>query len=312
MGRTIKLFATAAEQAAIARQHGAIERYPGFMVLEVGDDEARALGSRYPVEDITDQYVITLRGEPMDTARPRVDAKGKTLPHPAYRGAERLRPGPHHYLVQFVGPVKQAWLRAVKRAGGELRAPFGGFTYVVRADQAALERIAAQPSVRWVGHLPHRARVAASALEEVGPKAKAAGPALPRTRVLPGVFRVQFFDGKDLQASLPAVRKLGWRVLAREPKAAVLVVEAPPSKAARKKALDGLSAVHGVRAIALRSLKRTSNDLAPGLMGAVAAIGNAGLGLSGQGEKVAVCDTGLDTGDPASIHPDFSGRVAWV
>jgi subtilisin family serine protease len=312
MNRTVKLFANAAEQATLARQYRTIQRYPGFAVLEVDEDDARALAARFPLEDITDQYAITLGGERLDTSRPRVDAKGKTLAHPAYGTAPRLRPGPHHYLVQFVGPIKQAWLTAVKRAGGELRAPFGGFTYVVRADEAALERIAAQPSVRWVGHLPHRARVEASALEDVAPKAKAAAPALPRTQALPGTFRVQFFDGKDLQAALPAVRKLGWRVVAREPKAGVLVVEAPTSKSARKKALDGLSAVHGVRAIALRSLKRTSNDVAPGLMGAVSAIANPGLGLSGQGETLAVCDTGLDTGDPASIHPDFSGRVAWI
>ncbi|MCK7496522.1 MAG: S8 family serine peptidase [Comamonadaceae bacterium] len=36
------------------------------------------------------------------------------------------------------------------------------------------------------------------------------------------------------------------------------------------------------------------------------------LGLSGKGETIAVCDTGLDTGDPAGIHPDFAGRVAWI
>jgi hypothetical protein len=36
---------------------------------------------------------------------------------------------------------------------------------------------------------------------------------------------------------------------------------------------------------------------------------NRGHGLSGKGERIAVCDTGLDTGDPATIHPDFRGRV---
>ena len=36
------------------------------------------------------------------------------------------------------------------------------------------------------------------------------------------------------------------------------------------------------------------------------------LGLSGRGEIVAVADSGFDTGNPATIHPDFAGRVAAI
>jgi serine protease AprX len=34
--------------------------------------------------------------------------------------------------------------------------------------------------------------------------------------------------------------------------------------------------------------------------------------LAGQGEIIAVCDTGLDTGEPDTIHPDFAGRIAAI
>jgi serine protease AprX len=70
--------------------------------------------------------------------------------------------------------------------------------------------------------------------------------------------------------------------------------------------------VPGVRFIRERTLKRTSNDVAARLMGTALALGNPGLGLSGQGEVVGVCDTGLDTGDPDTVHPDFKNRVAWI
>jgi serine protease AprX len=36
----------------------------------------------------------------------------------------------------------------------------------------------------------------------------------------------------------------------------------------------------------------------------------AELGLNGEGEIVGVADSGLDSGDPATIHPDFAGRLA--
>jgi hypothetical protein len=36
------------------------------------------------------------------------------------------------------------------------------------------------------------------------------------------------------------------------------------------------------------------------------------LGLSGAGEVIGVCDTGIDTGDPSTIHPDFVGRIKFI
>ena len=63
----------------------------------------------------------------------------------------------------------------MKKAGGEPRAPFQGFAYVVRADKKALAAIAALPIVRWVGHLPHKARVAFTTRRRLeGGKQKAA------------------------------------------------------------------------------------------------------------------------------------------
>jgi hypothetical protein len=33
------------------------------------------------------------------------------------------------------------------------------------------------------------------------------------------------------------------------------------------------------------------------------------LGLTGAGQTIAVCDTGLDTGNVGTLHPDFTNRV---
>jgi hypothetical protein len=48
------------------------------------------------------------------------------------------------------------------------------------------------------------------------------------------------------------------------------------------------------------------------IMGTATSMASDGLGLSGRGEVVAVCDTGLDTGDPATIHRDFAHRIVWI
>jgi serine protease AprX len=173
-----------------------------------------------------------------------------------------------------------------------------------------LPQISALPYVRWVGHLPCRARIAPSLALSVIDKKKVLE--LPRTRKLGARYTVEFFGPDDRKAALGQVAKLGFKVLDRTPKGKVLIVEATGSEAARAPDLQSLSAVHGVRVIRERSVKRTSNDVAAGIMGTARSLASNGLGLSGKGEIVAVCDSGLDTGDPANIHPDFAGRVAWI
>lgn len=312
MDRTVKVFCTGADQDRLAETYRVIERYDGFVLAGAAKRSVSQLAREYPVEDITDLYAIRVGERTIDTSKPRLDASGKVSSHPAYQGAKPLLPGRHHHLVQFIGPIKGEWLRAVKRAGGELRAPFADFTYVVRADDEALRRIAALPSVRWVGHLPHRDRVASSVFLKAGRKPDDTPSALPRTRVIPGAYAMEFFGSGDLTASLPAVKRLGFKILGKDAKGKVLVVEAAAGGVDRRRRIEALATVHGVRSIRERSLKRTANDVAAGIMGTAMAMGNPALGLSGKGEYVGICDTGLDTGNPKTIHPDFAKRVAWI
>lgn len=310
MDRIVKVFCSGPEQTALSKQYKTLARYPGFFVIEASKKALAPLARKYPVEDITELYTIDTGERVIDTSRARVDAKGKRHAHPAYRGVERLRPGKHHYLVQFVGPIKDAWLKSLREIGAEPRQHYANFAYVVRASDKLLPRIAALPFVRWVGHLPYRARLAPTL--KLGSKAgKKAGP-LPRTRKLPDRYTVQFFGPEDRQAASAAVRKLGFKVLNPGAKGNVLIVEATGPESSHAPKLGRLSKVHGVRAIRERSLKRPSNDVAAVVMGTTRSLGSSGLGLSGKGETIAVCDTGLDTGDPSHLHPDFAGRLAGI
>ena len=312
MTRMLKVFANEGEQEQLAEELDIVERYPAFVVAQAPPATAKRIAREHLVEDITDQYAIPIGTGTVDTSAPRVDAEGVTRPHPSYPRRVKLSPGPHHYLVQFVGPIKDEWLRGVKRAGGEPRQLWRDFVFVVRADETAIAKIAALPYVRWTGHLPHEERLAESARKEV----EGVEPELlPRTRLLPRVYTVEFFGAKDIPPALRDVKKTGVKILVEEPKGKILVVETSEKNAERRRQLRALSAVHGVRKIRPRAVKRPSNNVAAGLMGTATATGNpggAGLGLSGKGETIAVCDTGLDTGNPAAIHPDFAGRVAFI
>ncbi|MBK7622873.1 MAG: S8 family serine peptidase [Kineosporiaceae bacterium] len=309
----LKVFVTGAQQDEVAARPGVhdVSRYQAFTVVEADDAVAADLNGQFLVEDITDQYAIPLGGRlgtTIDTSAPRITAAGRTRSHPAYTGARRLAPGPHHYLVQFVGPVKQEWLDQVAAAGGELVDTRAAFTIVVRADESAITAIAGLECVRWTGHLPPAARVDlaadAAADEEAAP---------PRTRLLPHSIVVEFFTPREARSGRSALRALGAKVTADESASGIVVIEQPEGTAVQQRRfVEALSAVHGVRSVRRRTVNRISNDVATSIMRAVPSAGLAAPGLDGSGEVVGICDTGLDVGTTSPAHPDFAGRVKAV
>jgi hypothetical protein len=296
--RTIKVFCEAEDRSALSAQHDVLEIYESFLLLSVTEKDSQRLARTYPVEDISDHFTITLPGRRINTKRPRVDLDGRTCPHPAYKGARRLPAGRHHYIVQFIGPIREKWLRALKQLKAEPRAPLQNYAYLVRCDGAALKRVVSQPHVRWVGHLSHRDRL----------HVRAKGRGLPRTRTLSGTYQLEFFDQRDLRRGIAAIRRAGADIAGRDENAGVVHVCIGQRGAGRERVLERLSSIHGVRAIRLRTLKRPSNNVATALMNTTRSL-QAPLRLSGKGELIAICDTGLDTGRASDIHRDFHGRI---
>ena len=311
MDSVLKIFVSGSEQDRLAEQLSVIEKYSGFLLASIPQQNVSEIAASYPVEDITAQYTIPAGQRQLDTGLPRVDHRGKTRSHPDYKGIRKLSPGAHHYLIQFIGPIKKTWLQAVVEAGGKLQSPYAGFSYVVRADESTLVAIASLPFVRWTGHLSHSDRVAPSVMKFAKRKINQTEAELPRSRVLPGLYEVEFFDSNTMEMASKLVTEIGFEILDIDKSARLMMLQHKGGVSTAKRVRE-LSAVHGVRYIREHSLKRTSNDLSPRLMGAEQVIDNNGPGLDGAGEVVAVCDTGIDTGDSASIHSDFKGRIASI
>ena len=238
MAQILKIFADKRGQAALAEDLRVLERYDGFILVEASAAQAKRLARNYLVEDITTQYAIPTNEGEIDTSVPRIKAGGTARAHPSYKGTRALPSGPHHYLVQFIGPIKDEWLEGVRSAGGEPREPHGNFVYVVRGDEQALGRVAELPFVRWVGHLPYEERLAEPVAAAIGGQA---APTLPRTRLLPDAYTVEFFGADDVKHAADEVRQLGLTVLVEEPKARILVVETSDKPAARRKQLTALA-----------------------------------------------------------------------
>ena len=127
---------------------------------------------------------------------------------------------------------------------------------------------------------------------------------------MPTIFSVRFFDSDDLVQALPKIRDLGGTPSDPAPGSTVITVSFESDGVAAK--IEQVAQLHGVRSVETYALRQLRNDVAAGLMGAKEVLAPAALGLSGRGEIVGVADSGLDTGNPAAIHPDFTGRVATI
>jgi len=285
--RTLRVLCPPGAHADLVRRVSVIARYPAFCLCRATPADAARLARRYPVEDITAAFEIPLAGR-------RLSVRASTRPGRTRRAATALPAGRHHYLVQFIGPVRASWLRSVRGCRARPVAVHSDFTHVVCATAPAIAAVLALPFVRWAGHLSHADRIA--------PGTRARRRGLPRTRYLPGACRVEFFTTVDHRA----LRRLGLRVLSTCRRAASATVILPAQAREWRAALARLAAVHGVKMIRRRAIARASNDVAAGILGVPA----PSAGDGGRGEVIAVCDTGLDSGQADSLHPDFAGRVA--
>ncbi|MEI9974908.1 MAG: S8 family serine peptidase [Ignavibacteriota bacterium] len=298
----LKVYANAEELPSVLQSAKLIEKYDAFVLVQASEAAAQELAKKFPLEDISDQYALQFGDRTLKTTRqPATTAAKRT----AAKDSKKLSGGPHHYIVQFIGPIKQSWLAQVRKTGAKLREPTGNFAYVVWAKEPMLAKISALAPVRYVGHLAHSDRISS---ELTGKRTLA-----PRRRIRSGAYRVEIFAPEDSASITRAARALGFQVLSQEPKARLILLETKAGEPATRKQLQDLSEVHGVRFIRQRAIARPSNNVATKVMANdYAAVSSGGLKLAGSGEIIAVCDTGLDTGDPATIHPDFKARIVAI
>ncbi|GAB4006023.1 hypothetical protein GCM10029992_55540 [Glycomyces albus] len=71
-----------------------------------------------------------------------------------------------------------------------------------------------------------------------------------------------------------------------------------------------LADLQGIQAIVPFSYSQMTNDRAREIMRVPSGTGVSGTVLTGAGQIIGVADTGLDSGDAATIHPDLRGRIA--
>jgi serine protease AprX len=348
MLQTVLIYAEARQRKRLARAgivgEAILAEYDDYVLAEISDEQLeqlRALGyevevqAQYPAMRVRGRLVAARTGEaplpPAEAALP----PGEEILHIVAEGPppEVLGPGHHYYLVQFVGPVKSEWLEEIEAHGGRLEEPVPPRGYIVGLDAQAYDWLAGpvQPrQVQWVAYYGPELRVDRGLVRSLAADARAGRDQLwlsqrPaeesglrdstgawRAERVPATFTVSFFEPEDLLRAIPAVLEMGGTPGTLQPGGTITTVSFSSQEADLEGKVAQLAGMHGVRTVEAFTMRQLYNDVATRLMGVREVMEPVGLDLRGQGEVIGVADTGLDTGDPATIHPDFAGRIAAI
>ncbi len=200
---------------------------------------------------------------------------------------------PATYLLQFNGPVLRAWKEAVASMGVKLYGYVPDFAFIARMDPKTADAVLSLPFVRWVGSYHPAYRVQRSLHE--------AGVQSPEQNL---ELVIQTLPDTDLDPLKDQVERLGGQVTgeAQNQVAGYLYLSLQANQ------LDAIATLDGVLWVEEYIEMRLLNDVASDEIIHSDDI-QSNLGLYGKDQVIAMADSGLDTGDYKTLHPDFVDRV---
>lgn len=198
-------------------------------------------------------------------------------------------------LVQFKGPVQEAWIAAVRQLGVRLYGYVPDYTFVTRLNGVSPDQVQRLPFVRWIG--------AYRSAHKLDPQLTTAAP--PSNTLMD--VTLQTLPDADTAAIEQQIAAWGGAVQARATNqlAGYLHAKLPSDRLIDVAAVDGVLWIEPYVEITLND-----NVAAHSLMRAADV--RSTLGLYGKGQVIAVADTGLDTGQLDTTHADLRGRVRAV
>jgi uncharacterized repeat protein (TIGR01451 family) len=220
--------------------------------------------------------------------------------------------GTGYYLVQFSGPIATSAVDALTAAGAQVFDYIPDFAFIVKMDGTTRVTVEQMKQIRWVGlyqpayRLPADLLAKASDAVTISPFSKSTDARQVTT--FPGLWDdspieivATVFRGEPLDPIIAQIEDMGGTVLDQSQTEwkSKLKLSIRPSR------LTDLAAITGVRWVEEAPQWKLTNDEATDIMG-VREVWDT-HGLYGDGQTIAICDTGLDQGSrfPVSLHDDF-------
>ena len=195
---------------------------------------------------------------------------------------------------------------AATRAGLEIILPLTGHGYVVRGPGKQVAAIGRHGFVAWVEPFHPAFTLAPNLFHKraCDLRSEDIRCAALDERCLPyGMADLGLFPGEEPEAVVAEVEALGGRVGQVGPRGLLVGIDGP--------ALPGLARLGAVRRIDRFEPDGFDNDVSTAIVRATDV--RLSHGLDGTGQRVALMETGVDTGNSATIHQDLQGRIdGWV
>lgn len=298
-------------------------------ILTLTDPSQRQLVEQSGVEVVNDYSdSLLIRGEPaqfealrgqnveIDEMKDRPPLRtGRTMfSMAAAVAAESMSPvvakpnRKNYYLVQMAGPPSPEWLSTIRGTGASIQDSLDADTLLVGMLPSAVPEL---QRMSWVEEItPYRpAMKVSSQLREGGPELLTAealtGPPMPKGD--PDTVQqveISLFPQESSEDLAGLIRDKGGMVLRQGDQVVTARVKAA--------ALSEIAELPGVQSILPHAFPEFTNDKATVVMNIPPNRVAFGGELRGEGEIVAVADSGLDTGKIENIHPDFQGRVLQI
>lgn len=205
------------------------------------------------------------------------------------------------WLVQFDGVIQPGWREWLEEMGAEIKGYMPENGYLVWCRPAVVAAVAEGAHVAWVGEWKAEYKV---------PGARAAARAAKAAGTERLEYLVEGFDGAGAAAMQAKLEALGCAVEWARDEGDRCAVAAWLGEAE----LETVSGWAEVAWIERRVAPQVCNDKAiltnmMNVTGVWKSVSAGGLGLTGAGQVVGIADTGLDTGNLSTLHPDFTNRV---
>ncbi|WP_407355792.1 PGF-pre-PGF domain-containing protein [Methanolobus sp. WCC5] len=199
-----------------------------------------------------------------------------------------------YYIVQFTGPVHNEWKQNVTSKGAFIYNYVPNNAFVFRMSEDVKDQVQALGSVKWVGEYSPSYKYDPALTDSGNIRISGYDP-----KDISKTYHVLLFSASDNEMIQDEIEAMGASVLSGSSN--VLRIQSSPDK------LHGIASMHGVRWIEEYILPTINNDIAADII-SVSTVHET-YGLKGKNQIIAVCDTGLDTGNESTIHADLRGRL---
>lgn len=294
-----QIFCSESELRGLLPEIEIIEKYEAFLFIVLDDEETvPQIKTQYPVEKIESLPSLELTE---DLGEPQMLKKEQ--------------------VVKFKFPVREDWKKRIQDTNAEILQPLGNSEFVISIpNEEILAQINSFREVASVTPYEPNIRVREEYLEMLGQEitedmlaeahlkiVENSQNNIEISNIIPGILIASFFTEEDCNQAIHTLESQEIDIV-EQPDNYEIIVDLINHSNPRN-AYEILKNLPGLRSLEEESIETNCN------FGSVFQLTNGNgtspniCGLSGEGETIAIADTGLDLGEANIVHPDFAGRV---